>query len=216
MEFDEDEAAYIVFDDSVLNKEFGPCIKRTRRQWSGNEHGVINDIGLVSWLYVHPGSGRFWVLDYRLYDPDHDGKTKLDHIAEMLQTLRARTVPFGTVLMDSWYATKDLMLAIDGYASNSNSSSSKIFYCPLKSDRMVDDSGGQRPYRHVAELEWSQAELKRGKLIKVRGFPGDYKVKLFWVVVSSRRTEWIVTNDLTQDSTQGAQQACALERVTHL
>ena len=208
MEFD--EAAYIVFDDSVLNKEFGPCIELTRRQWSGNEHGVINGIGLVSCLYVHPGSGRFWVLDYRLYDPDHDGKTKLDHVAEMLQTLRARAVPFGTVLMDSWYATKDLMLAIDGYASNSSSSnSSKIFYCPLKSDRMVDDSGGQRPYRHVAELEWSQVELERGKLIKVRGFPGDYKMKLFRVVVSSRRTEWIVTNDLTQDSTQGAQQACA-------
>lgn len=207
MEFD--PAAYIVFDDTVLNKEFGPKIEMTRRQWSGNEHQVINGIGLVSCLYVHPRSGRCWVLDYRLFDPAHDGKTKLDHVTEMLQTLRVRNIAFGTVLMDSWYATyatKDLMLDIDGYRS---SHSSKIFYCPLKSDRMVDDSGGQRPYRHVADLEWSEQELQEGKLIKIRGFPKDYKVKLFRVVVSSHRTEWVVTNDLTQDSTQGAQQACA-------
>ena len=190
----------------------------SQRQWSGNEHRVIHGIGLVSCLYVHPQSGRCWVLDYRLYDPERDGKTKLDHVAEMLASLRARQIPFGTVLMDSWYATKDLMLAIsnsnsnsnNSNNSNSNSNNSKIFYCPLKSDRMVDDSGGARPYRHVSDLQWSAAELQSGKLIKVRGFPKDYKVKLFRVEVSSRRTEWIVTNDLAQDSTSGAQQACAL------
>ena len=208
---DFDQGAYVVFDDTVLDKRFGPCIEMSQRQWSGNEHRVINGIGLVSCLYVHPQSGRCWVLDYRLYDPERDGKTKLDHVAEMLATLQARQIPFGTVLMDSWYATKDLMLDIDGFGnSNSNSSSSnKIFYCPLKSDRMVDDSGGARPYRHVSDLQWSAAELQSGKLIKVRGFPRDYKVKLFRVEVSSHRTEWIVTNDLTQDSTSGAQQACA-------
>ena len=199
-----DAAAYIVFDDTVLNKEFGPCIEMTRRQWSGNEHQVINGIGLISCLYVHP-DGRCWVLDYRLFDPERDGKTKLDHVAEMLQSLGARQVPFSTVLMDSWYATKDLMLQVDGFRSNS----SKIFYCPLKSDRMVDDSGGARPYRHVSTLEWSERELQEGKLIKVRGFPRDYKVKLFRVVVSSHRTEWVVTNDLSQDSTSDAQEVCA-------
>ncbi len=204
MEFD--AAAYIIFDDTVLNKEFGPCIEMTRRQWSGNEHEVINGIGLVSCLYVHPCSGRFWVLDYRLFDPERDGKTKLHHVAEMLCSLRERQIPFGTVLMDSWYATKDLMLDIDGYHHSSN----KIFYCPLKSDRLVDDSGGQRPYRHVCDLEWSQAELQAGKLIKIKSFSGAYKVRLFRVVVSSRRTEYVVTNDLAQDSTQGAQQACAV------
>lgn len=203
MEFD--ARAYVVFDDSVLDKQFGPCIELTRLQWSGNEHRVINGIGLVSCLYVHP-DGRCWVLDYRLYDPDTDGKTKLDHVADMLHSLREREIAFQTVLMDSWYATKDLMLAIDG---SSSSSSGKTFYCPLKSDRMVDDSGGTQPYRHVAGLQWSEQELKSGKLIKVRGFPKDYKVKLFRVVVSSRRTEWVVTNDLTCDSTQDAQKACA-------
>ena len=147
------------------------------------------------------------MLDYRIYDPDSDGKTKLDYVAEMLGALREREVPFATVLMDSWYATKDLMLNIS--SGNSGNGNSKIFYCPLKSDRMVDDSGGARPYRHVADLEWSEQERQNGKLIKIRGFPKDYKVKLFRVVVSSRRTDWVVTNDLACDSTKSAQQACA-------
>ena len=67
MEFD--ASAYVVFDDTVLDKQFGPC------------------------LYVHPRSGRCWVLDYRIYDPDSDGKTKLDHVADMLSSLREREVP---------------------------------------------------------------------------------------------------------------------------
>lgn len=55
-------------------------------------------------------------------------------------------------------------------------------------------------------MEWSKRELKRGKLIKIKGFPNDYKVKLFRVVVSSNRTEWLVTNDLSRDSTHETQE----------
>lgn len=198
---------YLLFDDTVLDKSFGPKIEMTRRQWSGNEKRIIRGIGLVSCLYVHPHSGRFWVVDYRIFDPDKDGKTKLDHVAQMLQAARERRLEFGTVLMDSWYASKELMLDIDGWK---NEKEHKLFYCPLKSDRLVDDSGGQQPYQRVENLSWSEAELQQGKLIKIKGFPGDKKVKLFRVVVSSHRTEWVVTNDLTQDSTQGAQEACAV------
>jgi hypothetical protein len=163
----------LLFDDSVLDKAFGPHIEMRRRQWSGNEHAVIGGIGLVSCVYVNEQSGEFWVIDYRLYDPDNDGKTKLDHVAEMLESARARLLPqgrplpFHTVLMDSWYATKGLMLQIDGWKKEEASASASAsagadagagqkFYCPLKSNRRVDDSQGQRPYRAVSELEWSE------------------------------------------------------------
>jgi len=33
-------------------------------------------------------------------------------------------------------------------------------------------------------------------------------VRLFRVVVSTRRTDWVVTNDPTQDSTEATQEAC--------
>ncbi len=153
-------------------------------------------------MYVNPNTQHFWVIDYRIFDPDADGKTKLDHVREMLGSVSHRGVEFETVLMDSWYATKELMVLIEGMG--------KKYYCPLKSNRQVDDSGGERPYQRVDGLDWSEEELHEGKLIKIKGFPKDYKVRLFRVVVHSRRTEWIVTNDLSRDSVQEAQKARAL------
>ncbi|CAN5651432.1 hypothetical protein BH20ACT11_BH20ACT11_00110 [soil metagenome] len=47
-----------------------------------------------------------------------------------------------------------------------------------------------------------------GNLVKVKGFPGDYKLNLFRVVVNTYRTggeEWIVTNDLSRETAQAAQ-----------
>ncbi len=198
---------YLLFDDTVLDKRFGRQIEMVRKQWSGNEKRVINGIGLVSCVYVNATTGQFWVIDYRIFDPDSDGKTKLDHVAEMLQAVRERHLPFHTVLMDSWYATKDLMLNIDGYK---NGHAPKTFYCPLKSDRQVDDSSGEQAYQRVDSLEWSEQELQHGKTIKIKSFPGAKKVKLFRVEVSSHRTEYVVTNDMTQDSTQGAREVCAV------
>lgn len=49
-------------------------------------------------------------------------------------------------------------------------------------------------------------------MVKIKGFPKEHKVKLFRVVVSTNRTDWVATNDLAQDSTQDTQDACALRR----
>jgi len=198
-----DPKACLIFDDTVLDKSFGPKIEVTRKQWSGNEKSVIRGIGVVSCVYVNPETEQFWVIDYRIFDPERDGLSKLDHVRDMLRLVVHRGVPFETVLMDAWYATKELILLIEGM--------SKRYYCPLKSNRRrVDDSGGEHPYRRIEALEWSERELERGKLIKVKGFPKEHKVKLFRVVVHTRRTEWIVTNDLTQDSVHEARKARGL------
>jgi len=197
-----DSQAYLIFDDTVLDKSYGPHIEVARRQWSGNEKRVIQGIGVVSCVYVDPETKRFWVIDYRIFDPNTDGKSKLDHLEEMLRSVEHREIPFEAVLMDTWYATKELMLLINGMG--------KTFYCPLRSNRQVDDSGGERPYQRADTLDWSDGELRQGKLIKIKGFPKNCKVKLFRVVVTSRRTEWIVTNDLSQDSTQDTRKVCAV------
>ena len=81
-----------------------------RRQYSGNAQGVINGIGGVTCVYVHPQQDRFWLIDYRIYDPQGDGKTKLDPLKDMLSALvYQKGLPFTGVLMDSWYATKTVM-----------------------------------------------------------------------------------------------------------
>jgi len=193
----------LVFDDTVLDKGHSHHIELVRRQYSGNAHGLIKGIGMVNCLYVNPQTGQYWIVDYRIFDPDGDAKTKLDHVREMLvQAIASKTLAFSHVLFDTWYATKDLMLFVE--------SVSKRYYCPLKSNRQVDDSGGERTYCRVDGLDWSVSELEHGKTIKIKGFPKEHKVKLFRVEVSTNRTDWIVTNDFAQQSTQGAQDACAL------
>lgn len=47
------KGGYLLFDDTVLDKQFGPHIEMRRRQWSGNEKAVIGGIGLVSCVYVN-------------------------------------------------------------------------------------------------------------------------------------------------------------------
>jgi hypothetical protein len=195
--------AYLLFDDTVLDKRYSSSIELTRRQYSGNEHRVIRGIGLVSCVYVNDETGQFWVIDYRLYDPEGDGQSKLDHVSDMLKgVVYSKQLPFSTVLMDSWYATQKLMAQIDQLE--------KLYYCPLKTNRRVDDSGGRMPYVRIDELVWRNEELQQGKLIKVRGFPKDKKVKLFRVTVSTNRTEFVVTNDLSQASTDAVQDGCSI------
>lgn len=166
------ENAYLIFDDTVIDKRYAKKIELTRRQYSGNEHGVLRGIGLVSCVYVNPETCQFWVIDYRIYDPDSDGKTKPYHVSDMINSLVAhKQLPFCTVLMDSWYATKNLMLLIDNLG--------KIYYCPLKRNRLVDDTGGVEKYKPIQQLVWSDEDKAQGKVIKINGFPGSTKVKLF-------------------------------------
>ena len=182
------EQGYVIFDDTVLDKCHAQNIGLVRRQYSGNAKGVINGIGGVTCVYVNPTLDRFWVIDYRIYDPQTDGKSKLDHVKEMLSLLvYHKHLLFSTVLVDSWYATKDLMMHIEQL--------DKHYYCPLKSNRQVDDSNAQKPYQRVDSLQWTETEIRHGKQIKIRGFPKHHKVKLFRVVSANGRTDYVVTND---------------------
>jgi Transposase DDE domain len=192
---------YVLFDDTVLDTNYSFAIDLVRRQYSGNAKTVIKGIGVVTCVYVNPDTDQFWLIDYRIYDPDGDGQSKLDHVHEMLtNAVYQKQLPFQAVLMDTWYATRDLMVGI--------ASLHKLYYCPLKDNRQGDDSGGAQPFRRVDALEWSPTELAHGKRVKIKGFPKDHKVQLFRVAVSTHRTDYVVTNDLTQDSTEATQKAC--------
>ncbi len=79
--------AGVIFDDTVLDCIASKSIELVRRQYSGAEHRVLPGIGLINCVYLNPEKNLFWVIDYRIYDPDGDGKTKLDHVADMLNNL---------------------------------------------------------------------------------------------------------------------------------
>ena len=192
---------YVLFDDTVADKSHSHSIEGESLQYSGNAGGVIKGIGIVTCVYYNAALDRFWVLDYRIFDPDRDGKTKLEHVGERLDSLLRRDVLYRTVLMDSWYATTSLMTRLI--------TAEKIFYCPVKKNRQVDESGGSEPYRAVETLQWTDAAEETGKTVKLKGFAGATRLKLFRVVVSTNRTEYLVTNDLSQSDTDAAQKESA-------
>ncbi|NEP79150.1 MAG: hypothetical protein F6K39_13850 [Okeania sp. SIO3B3] len=94
-----------------------------------------------------------------------------DHVEEMIFSVVNQTkILFKTVLMESWYATQRSMALIDNLG--------KIYYCPLKINRLVDDTGGVEKYKNIGELSWNDSEKISGKIIKIKGFPRDKKVQL--------------------------------------
>ena len=194
--------SYVLFDDTVVDKNFSRHIELVRRQYSGNTHSVIRGIGVVNCVYVNPDTDQFWVIDFRLYDPQGDGKSKLDHVHDMLDNVvRHKCLPFQAVLMDSWYATRQMMRFIE--------SLHLCYYCPLKCNRLVSEREADG-YKRVDALVWSDADLCAGKRIKIKTFPKDHKVKLFRIVVSAHRAEFVVTNDLSQNSTSETRGKCAV------
>ena len=62
-----DTEAYLIFDDTVINKKYGYNIELTRRQYSGNEHQVVCvpqsyanvDLGIVNCVYFNRGMNNY-------------------------------------------------------------------------------------------------------------------------------------------------------------
>lgn len=170
---------------------------------SGNEKRVIRGIGVVTCVYVNVSLNRFWVLDYRIYDPEGDGKKKQKHMLDMLDHLHyAKALPYQTVLMDSWYASMEVIKHIEKLG--------KIYYCPIKSNRKVDDSDGVSKHQKIDTLDWSEQEEGQGKSIHLKGMPKGHRVKVFRLVLSTKRTDFVITNDLEQDSANETHQQCKI------
>ena len=69
---------------------------------------------------------------------------------------------------------------------------------------------GINKYKNIENLEWNKEELNSGKIIKINKFPKFHKVKLFRVTVSTNRTDYIITNNLTQSSTNSVREECSV------
>jgi hypothetical protein len=65
-------------------------------------------------------------------------------------------------------------------------------------------------YKSVESLSWKPTELQSGKTIKIKTFPKFKKVKLFRVIVSPNKTEYVASNDLNQSTTSDVQKVCAI------
>ena len=197
------ERGYVLFDDVVLDKRHSKEARLVRRQWSGNEKRVIYGIGVVTCVYVNPETDQFWVIDFRVYDPEGDEQSKIEHMLEMLDNvLHSKKLAFATVLMDSWYASMQVIKHVEVLG--------KLYYCPIKSNRHVDDSEGEKKHRRVDGLEWSDKEQTQGKTVHLKKMPKGHRVKLFRLVLSNERTDYVVTNDMTQDDSDVVKTHCGV------
>jgi hypothetical protein len=89
---------YLIFDETVLDKNYSFAIELVRHQYSGNAKQGMKGIGVVTGVSVNPDRDMFWWIDYRIYDPDGDGKSQLDQVREMLtNVVYHKQLPFQAV-----------------------------------------------------------------------------------------------------------------------
>jgi Transposase DDE domain len=153
-----------------------------KRQYSGAEHGLVRGIGVVN--LVHSDGETFYPIDYRVFAPEQDGKTKNQHFQEMLRNaVSDKQLQAKTVLFDSWYASVDNLKLIHRL--------SMWFVTTLKSNRLVSltPDGG---YIHREDLTWTADQLEHGQSVKLKELP--FRVQLFKVVTTHGDIDWIITN----------------------
>jgi hypothetical protein len=176
------EEAYLLVDDSVQNKQYSHKIELVKKQYSGAVHGLVRGIGVIN--LVHSDGDEFYPIDYRIYAPEADGKTKNDHFRDML--LRAKSdkqIKARTLLFDSWYASVDNLKLIVRLEM--------FFITTLKENRLVSLSK-ETGYVHLQAIEWTAQRLRDGVAVKLKEVP--FKVQLFKVVATNGDIEWVITN----------------------
>jgi hypothetical protein len=187
--------AFLIADDSVQDKRYSRFIELVRQQYSGVEHGLVRGIGIVNLVHSSGQSGEFYPIDYRIYDPDADGKTKNEHFREMLMHAVAdKLIKARTILFDSWYAGADNLKLIHRLGL--------IFFTTLKENRLVSLSK-EDGYIHLDEIEWTDERLQNGVVVKLKVVP--FKVRLFKLVAANGDIDWVITNG--SDETLTAQVA---------
>jgi hypothetical protein len=174
--------AYLIVDDSVQDKRYSKSIELVKRQYSGAEHGLARGIGIVN--LVHSDGNDFWPMDFRIYAPDVDGKSKNEHFREMLvRAVADKGVQARTILFDSWYAAAENLKLIQRL--------NLIFFTTLKANRLVSLSK-EEGYIHLAQIEWTPESLGKGLLVKLKEVP--FKVRLFKLVATNGDIDWVITN----------------------
>ncbi|WP_026262133.1 IS701 family transposase [Spirosoma panaciterrae] len=178
--------ASVLVDDSVQDKRYSHFIELVKKQYSGNEHGTVKGIGLVNFVHTAGNDEPHWPIDYRIFHPETDGKTKNDHFQEMFKRLIThKHLKARRILFDSWYASVDNLRLIHR--------AEWTFFTTLKSNRLVSlhrDTG----YQHLDTLGFTEQTLITGLLVKLKEIP--FKVKLFKLVAPNGDIDWVITNDL--------------------
>ena len=184
--------AFLLLDDSVQDKRYSRFIEVAKRQYSGNEHGLVTGICLVNLVHSSGQAGDFLPLDYRVYAPELDGVTKNEHFRAMFaQVLAEDKIKARTLLFDAWYSGSDNLKLIHR--------AGWTFFTTLKSNRLVSASK-ETGYQALLDVAPPPGGWSTGLEVRLNKVP--FAVRLFKLVASNGDIEWVVTNNFAFTLTQ--------------
>lgn len=141
----------LITNETVLTKLRSKKIELVHPQYSGAEHGIINGIGLLNFLWIGDDD-QVYPTDFRIWEPAEDGKTKNDHFREMLKFSKERGLNPEAILTDAWYSSLDNLKCIRNLGWN--------WVMRLKKNRRVNRN------KRLNEIEVSESGTK----IHLRGY----------------------------------------------
>jgi hypothetical protein len=186
---------FLIVDDSVQDKRYSRFIELVKCQYSGAEHGLVRGIDIVNLVHSAGAEQDFYPIDYRIYAPEQDGKTKNDHFADMVRNaVYAKHIQAKRIAFDTWYASADNLKLVHRLGL--------VFFTTLKSNRMVSVSK-EEGWVHLDDIQWTPERLHDGLMVKLKEVP--FKVRLFKLVAPHGDIDWAITN--CPDETLTAQAA---------
>jgi hypothetical protein len=168
------------FDDVVIDKSRSSKMELVNWQYSGAEHGVIKGIGVVNALW-QTNKDEYTPIDYRIWNPSDDGKTKNEHFRDMLSSAKSRGLCPEMIVADSWYSSLDNLKSIRSHGWD--------WVMGLKSNRLVN-----KPHVQLCKLEIPDEGLK----VHLKGYGW---IKVFRFAGKNDRTDFVGTSrlDLTKE-----------------
>ncbi|WP_071595236.1 IS701 family transposase [Hymenobacter aerophilus] len=177
--------AFLLLDDSVQDKRYSRFIEVAKRQYSGNEHGLVTGICLVNLIHSSGEAGDFLPLDYRGYAPELDGVSKNEHFRAMFAHVLAEDkIKARTLLFDAWYSGSDNLKLIHR--------AGWTFFTTLKSNRLVSTSK-ETGFQALLDVAPPPGGWSKGLEVRLHKVP--FAVRLFKLVASNGDIEWVVTNN---------------------
>jgi hypothetical protein len=168
----------LIADDTIISKTRSQKMGLVRWQYSGNEHDIIRGIGVLNFLW---STGEdVCPFDFRIYEPQEDGKTKNDHFRDMLRATKDRGLMPDVVIADSWYSSLENLKCIRDFGW--------YWVMGLKCNRLVN---------RKVQLE-SLKIPQEGLYVHLRGYGW---ITVFRFDSKNGRTDYIGTNipDPTRD-----------------
>jgi hypothetical protein len=170
----------LVFDDVVIDKSRSRKMDLVNWQYSGTEHGIVKGIGIVNALW-QTSKDDYTPIDYRIWNPPEDGKTKNNHFRDMLSSAKKRGLEPEMVVADSWYSSLNNLKSVRSHGWD--------WVMGLKSNRLVN-----KPHIQLCKIDIPDEGLK----VHLKGYGWT---KIFRFTGKNGRTDYVGTSrlDLTRE-----------------